>query len=225
MDALERFEVAVRARLAYEHALLGGAFGYTTDPTAVFAGRSADRSRFFAKLDDAIRANRHEAFIKHFQAKYGSEHERPPVWVAVEVLTFGDVVRLFRGSPHAIQRRVADVFSVPPKVLTSWLTTLNVIRNVCAHHGRLWNRELGVKPLIPRYEPWRMPVAVEPDRVFAVLTILADIMRHIAPGSGWSRRVKDHVDGHPVADLRQMGFPHNWHACAVWQRAWESVDA
>lgn len=224
MDALERFEVAVRARLAYEHAQAGGPFGYDTDPAAIFEGRADERAQFFKQLDDAVERNGHEAFIKHFRGKYQEDHARPPVWVAVEVLMFGDVVRLFRGSSHALQRRVADAFGVAAKVMESWLKTLNVIRNICAHHGRLWNRELGVKPKIPRDEAWRTPVVVQPDRVFSVLTILAHLLWKIAPGSTWSLRVRDLVDGSPVAELGQMGFPADWHRCEVWRRAWEAGE-
>lgn len=220
MDAIERFEVAVRTRLAYEHAQAGGAFGYSTDPSAVFAGRGTERARFFDQLDSAMRMNHHEPFVQHFREKYGEDHDQPPVWVAVEVLMFGDIVRLFRGSPHAIQRLVADFFGVSPKVMTSWLLTLNVIRNLCAHHGRLWNRELGHKPFIPRHPEWEQPIRVPPDRVFAVLTILADVMRRLAPADTWALRLRALLDASAHIPLQMMGFPRDWKDSLIWRNAW-----
>ncbi len=224
MDAVERFEVAVRARLAYEHAHAGGPFGYAEVPEAVFAGRSPERKRFFDQLAEALSKNGHEPFVRHFVTTYGDAHAHPPVWVAVEVLMFGDVVRLFRGSPHSVQRRVADYFGVAPPVLGSWLLALNVIRNLCAHHGRLWNRELGVKPMIPRNSAWKAPVEVKPERVFAVLTILADLMHTVSPRSHWATRARTLVEEATHIPPAMMGFPADWTRSEVWSRAWAGAE-
>lgn len=220
MDALERIEVAVRARLAYEHATRGDPFSYESDPASLFPHNSVKRADFFKRLRDDLDRS-HEPFVEHFRKKYGDVHDWPPVWVTAEVLSFGGILSFYRGSPRGIQRAVADHFGVADVVFDSWLLSLNVVRNICAHHGRLWNREIGLPPKIPRPDrspEWHAPVKVANDRAFAVLTILAHCLHHIAPGSGWARRFEALLVKYPRIPTSQMGIPVNWRECPVWTR-------
>lgn len=218
MDAVERLEVAVRARLANTHALVHGPFAYETDPTVLFPSAPKKRAEFLLRLDEEL-ARTQERFVEHFHRKYGDTHTRPPIWVAAEVLSFGGVLSLYRGSEARIQREVASAFGVPALVFESWLLCLNQVRNICAHHARLWNRELGLKPKLPREHvapEWHRPVTIQPDRVFAVLSILAHCLRHIAPGTSWARRLKGLLDRHPDVPRNQMGIPPDWTHAGVW---------
>lgn len=224
MDAVERFEVATRSRIAHLLARRYGPLGYAEDPAALFPNAPDRQSDFFAHLRVDLRQQRDEPFIKHFVRTYGDAHEFPPIWVAIEVMGFGGTVSLYRGCDGAIRREVADAFGVAPEVFTSWLLTLNLARNVCAHHGRLWNRELANKPKIPRYPAWQTPVPVGNERVFAVLTLLAHAVQRIAPHSGWAGRVRALLDKHPEVPRNQMGFPASWEQCVIWRRAWREIS-
>ena len=88
-------------------------------------------------------------FVKHFFERYGDSHDYLPLWMAVEVMSFGTTLSFFRGLPTTIKQEISGKFEIHDKVLESWLTSLNAVRNICAHHSRLWNRELGYKPIIP----------------------------------------------------------------------------
>jgi abortive infection bacteriophage resistance protein len=220
MDALERIEVGVRARLAYEHAMRGGPFAYEADPVAMFAYDAVKRSEFFRRLQEDLNRS-HEPFVEHFWTKYGDTHAWPPVWVTAEVLSFGGILSFFRGSPRQIQRAVADHFGVADVVFESWLLSLNVVRNICAHHGRLWNRAIGLRPKLPRPDTapdWHYPVKVQNDRTFATLTIMAHCLHRIAPGSGWAQRFAVLLAKYPRIPMHQMGIPADWRDCPVWGR-------
>lgn len=98
-----------------------------------------------------------EVFVEHFKRTY-DEFPNLPLWAAAEIMTFGSMLTLFRVSGKHTQTDVARGLGVSGKVLSSWLFTLNYVRNLCAHHGRLWNRELAIKPIIPdakRDDDWR----------------------------------------------------------------------
>ena len=160
-----------------------------------------------------------ETFVRHFTSKYGDSHRHLPVWMAAEVMTFGTVLTFFRGASHKVKQLVATAFDMPEKVFNSWLLTLSALRNICAHHGRLWNRELGVKPLIPlaaTYPDWHGPVAVGNNRVFGVLTICRWCLWRIAPQSNWAGRLRAVLEASPGIPLRSMGFPDNWQQCPIW---------
>ena len=143
-----------------------------------------------------------------------------PLWAAAETMTFGQMLTMFRRCEMHVQRTIATGCGLAGKVLRSWLLTFNYVRNLCAHHARLWNRELAVKPLIPyeRREPhWHAPVPVGNNRLFVVLTMLSCLMRHVAPHSQWRQRLYNLFDRYPDIPIAAMGMPADWRNHALWQ--------
>ena len=159
LDALERIEVAVRVDLSYR---LGqkGAFAYR-DPMQFhpnFVHRVQPRSGL-TKHNDwlnnqeyLIRRSR-EKFIEHYRSKYGLPLA---IWVACEVWDFGCMSILFSGLPTAEQDAIAKGYGLPEshgQMFATWLRSLNYLRNVSAHHSRLWNRNVVDQPKLPKRIP------------------------------------------------------------------------
>lgn len=137
----------------------------------------------------------------------------------VEIMSYGSVLTLFHGMVDSERKQVATEFGLRLPHLDSWITTLNYIRNICAHHGRLWNRELGVKPKIPfvdTYPDWHIPVPTPADRIFSVLTILHYFSACIAPQSQWPDRVVKLFSEYSEIPFDFMGFPPDWKNHVVW---------
>ena len=217
MDVIERVEVAVRTRLVYELAHQHGAFAHLS--VGAFPGIDpAEHRRLVDEMRENAKRSR-EAFIEHFRTTY-DEFPDLPLWVAAEIMTFGNLFTMFRHSGMHVQRTIGSDYGLSGKVLYSWLLVLNYVRNLCAHHSRLWNRELAVKPLIPdrRHDPrWYAGVTVPNNRMFAVLTLLACLMRQIAPQSGWRDRLFSLFDKYPDIPLAAMGIPADWRKHPLWQ--------
>lgn len=218
MDAIERIEVTVRTQLAYHHSHhCHDPFAYATDPKTLPGISSLERARFLVDIGNET-AHSKETFVEHFRKTYSDEHQYMPVWMASEVMTFGCLLTFFRGSHPNIKKEIAHLFNVHDVVLNSWLLTLNVVRNICAHHGRLWNREMGVRPMIPKKSSqWHTPVLVGNDRVFGILTICKYCLDRIAPQSHWPLRLKNLLAEFPDIPKRSMGFPDNWEECPIWK--------
>lgn len=217
MDAVERVEIAFRTQLAYQHAHHHNhAFAYALDPATLPGLRADQRNRFLSALSDEMQ-NSKETFVEHFRMKYGKDHACMPIWMAAEIMTFGHMLTLFRGSGQNIKRAVAQPLGVHDTVINSWLLTLNTIRNICAHHGRLWNRALGTKPMIPKNDSrWHAPVVVGNERIFGVLTILKYCLDRIAPQSQWPVRMLRLLEEYPDIPRASMGFPSDWMMCPIW---------
>ncbi|MBX3409843.1 MAG: Abi family protein [Phycisphaeraceae bacterium] len=217
MDAIERIEVAVRTQLMYHHAHDHGPFGYATDATSMPKLSASEYAEFQTRIAEENCRSK-DTFAVHFRRKYGDTHSALPAWMMTEVMTFGTMLTFYRGCSKKVKNAVSNPFDVPDEVLSSWLLTLNAVRNICAHHGRLWNRELGVKPVVPRidcYPMWYTPVKVHRDRMFMVLTICKWCLDRIAPQSRWSARLTAHLEGSPAL-IQFMGFPTNWKQCPIW---------
>jgi len=219
MDAIERIEIAVRSLVAYHHAHEHGAFAYSEDSSSLPKMSPDDHDEFLARIAEETERSK-ETFVKHFEAKYGDSHPYLPVWMATEVMSFGSILTFFRNSTNKVKRAVAGEFGVPHRVFESWLLSLNTIRNIVAHHARLWNRVLGLKPIIPRiadYPDWHTPVKVENKKVFAILTICRHCLHEIAPQSKWMERLETLLAGFPTIPKSYMGIPDNWKECPIWK--------
>jgi len=218
MDAIERVEVSIRTQLIYILAHESGAFGYTKQEILPNL-KTEDYSRWVDEIKKEV-SRSHEQFVKHFIKKYGDSHDLLPLWMAGEIMSFGCMLTMYRGIADASKKEIAVHYGISDEVLTSWLQTINVIRNICAHHSRLWNRELGVKPYIPRknkYPQWHEPVLIPQNRIFGVLTILRYLLRVIAPQSKWEARLFALLDEYPEISRWSMGFPDNWRESPLWK--------
>lgn len=221
LDAIERIEVAIRSRLAYFHAHQHGTFAYLDDPTSLPDFRDArDRERFTnAVRDESWRSK--ERFIRHYNNKYTGQNGKLPVWMLAEVISFGTLCRFYQASKPSLRKEVAKVFGIDKRLLKSWMVSLNSTRNICAHHGRLWNRVLPVKPLMPnnprRHPDWKAPIEIKNTKVFGTLTILGYMLKWIAPHSLWKNRTVDLLQENPDVPVRDMGFPDGWEASPLWK--------
>ncbi|WGS59675.1 Abi family protein [Vibrio lentus] len=163
-----------------------------------------------------------ESYPRFYQQTYQLPRLMPS-WAMVEELTFGTISHIYKGlSKDADRKAIAKRFDTPQDVFQSWLHTLNFVRNCCAHHSRLWNRELSISPKSPNGEVWTLPDKLEPSqvrpkhRVYMVLLMLAHLMRQISPDSQWHNKVKALIVLHPSVPLAPMGFPDGWQEHIFW---------
>jgi abortive infection bacteriophage resistance protein len=216
LDAIERVEIAVRTQLVNRHTLKHGPFGYLDRATLPALAVHEHRDLLSRVRDEAGKSR--EDFARHFYAKYTAETDLP-LWMACELMTFGAMFTLFRGVETVLKQTIAAEYGVADRVLESWLSTLNQVRNLCAHHARLWNRIFGVRPLIPRihkHPNWHQPVPIGNERLFGVLTVLHYLLRQVAPQSRWRHRFELLLNHYPEIPLPAMGFPANWKESPLW---------
>jgi len=217
LDGIERIEIALRADLTYALSHEHGPFGYTK--SSVFPNLS--NAQHTSLLEDIKKeySRSKETFASHFQNKYGDEHDMLPIWMVTELISFGALFTMFRGVKAATRKNLARKYKLPEKVLLSWLGSLNSIRNLCAHHSRLWNRELGYKPMVPlKNMDWHYPVKIEANRVFVILSIIRYMLNFIAPQSSWGTRLEKLFTQYPEIPKDAMGFPEGWESIPFWKK-------
>lgn len=219
LDAIERFEISFKTNLAYYFAHEYGAFGYLSKDNLPKMD-ALNYKKFLSKVSTETRRSKNkEMFVEHFFEKY-NEHQNLPVWMLIEIISFGSVLNFYKGIEPTLKRKIADRYKIPYKVLTSWLTAINGVRNFCAHHSRLWNRTLSYKPVLLRinkHPEWH-EVYIDNSRFFSILTILKYLMKCIAPQSGWEFRLKDLLLSEKYdVPLYQMGVPDDWRESKLWK--------
>lgn len=211
LDAIERIEVAIRAALITQIAQEYGAFGHT-NPTNF--SPKLDHARFMRELQgEESRAK--ELFSQHFRNKYSNE-QHLPVWMASELLSFGTISRLYSCLRPNIKQRIAASYQTQDYLLSNWLHVLNYIRNICAHHKRLWNRQLAIRPKLPSRNIRPLGSVPSSTHLYAAMAITQYLMLSISPHSKWSERLKALLAEHPSVPLHAMGFPDNWEQERIW---------
>ena len=217
IDAIERVEVATKTKMVNHLAVKYGPFSYRDAST--FAAR-LDHSRYqelLTFINTETRKSKEE-FVEHFRRTYDASNGLQ-LWMAVEVMTFGNMLTLFRLMKKQDKQVIAKSFGSNEHVFESWLTNMNYVRNICAHHGRLWNRQLAVSPLIPEKDPrWHEATyPVNPNRIYSTLCILKSLLDVIVPQSNWRSRFYDLLHEFPSMHRISMAIPDGFENSAIWR--------
>ncbi|WP_130864844.1 Abi family protein [Acidipropionibacterium timonense] len=224
-DGMERVEVTLRTRL--------GEVLCHPDPLAY-----TDPSRFRASFDHAGwlrtarkrigRAGKNNEAIKHYRYNYAGQY---PFWVLAEVLDFADVSQLFEGLATKDQRVIAEGLGFVVNLsalsknqrqkakaqspLVRWLEQLTIIRNICAHHGRLWNKSFTPAPTaalktLPQFS--QLPDG-QSERIYGALSVMAQILRITSPCTTWPEKVRALITRefreNPLVTDSALGLPAN----------------
>ncbi|MGM9641240.1 MAG: Abi family protein [Faecousia sp.] len=147
---LEIIEVTVKSIYSYEFTKVYGATGYLdashfTDPI---------KHREILSKSEAQKATRlpHEAYLKHFVEE---RKQDVPLWAYVDLLTISDISFLCSISEPAIKTEVANSLGITHRgayLLGRFMHSMTIIRNLCAHGSRLYNRLFEQKPCLNRKE-------------------------------------------------------------------------
>jgi abortive infection bacteriophage resistance protein len=216
-EAIERLEVAVRARWTNRLALAHGPHAHM-DARLFLSGW--DHARMVSKLSDAAHKSR-EVFVEHYRSKY-SEPYMPPLWAVTELMTLGELSLWVKSTKDAsLRSSVAKDLGLPTaETLTGALEVFSLVRNICAHHGRLWNRKTVKRlPTIKRFSAVLVPEAGGhqlSNRIFNVLTLLVLLMRHQSNEATFPKRLKKLLESREKKQLDAMGFPADWRRLAAW---------
>lgn len=201
IDAIERIEIAVRTVITNQ-------MGLKYQDAHWYLNKSLFISKF--KHDDLIKSIKkqtNERFIKHYYNKY-SAPELPAVWMVAEVLSLGSWSMIFAHlKDREDQKNICSHFGISYKIMQSWLHSLTYLRNLCAHHSKLWSRNFTLKPMIAFGYMKQLMVVNRFSSQAAVLKIFLDV---ISPASEWAKHLRKLVDEHPMIDIGYMGFHRTW---------------
>ena len=216
LDAIERIEISLRTTFAQHLASIYGPFAH--DSLALFRD-SADWHKSQDELCKEYDRSR-ETFAKHYRQRY-PELVRPPIWVACELMTLGHLSRWLKNLAKPDDRqRIADHYGLDERVLLSFAHHLTVVRNHCAHHGRVWNRRFALRFTPPTKKPRHIASAFnpgEPQLIYNTLTMLAYLLDLLSPAHTWRREIHTLLAAHPEIDPAAMGFPEHWRETALWR--------
>jgi len=220
-EAIECIEVSLRSRWTNRMALAHGAHAHMQ--THLFSS-GWEHTKSFAKLASQVNDSS-EVFIDHYKGKYNQPFI-PALWAVTELMSFGQLVRWVKTTSDInIQKNIANDIGLPTReVLTGTLEHLVDVRNLCAHHARLWNRKL-VKRL-PKIKNFKDDLVIVAgvkseqrqlsNRIYNTLVVLIYLMDKQLHASDFSKRLLNLVQAADASTRVSMGFPEDWQERSVW---------
>lgn len=215
-NALEKIEIALRTQIIYQWAMINGSHWQITP--ALYR----DPVKFANHINSLqIEIDRsHETFIEHYQNTYTSPSE-PPSWMSLEVSSFGLLSQIFSNLKKGNEKlAVAKHFGLNDiGILENWMHCFSNIRNVCAHHGRLWNRRFTAHiklPTNPQF-PFIANKRIYPYKLYAAICCIQYMLNSIIPINGFKADLVALMKNCPLAQEKEMGFPVDWKIDPFWK--------
>lgn len=210
LEALERIEISARASWVNAFALRHGSHAYLT--AGLFKCPYAHAVQVAQVAGEMHKSS--EVFVDHYRKKY-REPGLAPIWVVAEMLSFGALSKWIQSTRDTeVQKAVMRQLRLPTvEIMHGVLHNLSQLRNICAHHARLWNRRF------PKKYPYiiKMPDLLHPDTkdeearsIRNHLVMLRHLMIVINPRSSWPQRMCDFLARQCDETIKAMRLPANW---------------
>lgn len=215
-DIIGHVEVALRTQIIYLYAMKYGSH-WQLKPELY-----RDPMRFANHLDSLQKEieRSDETFIGHYKNKY-SDPTEPPSWMSLEIVSFGLLSKIFQNLKKGNEKiTITRFFGLTEvTILENWMFCFSNLRNICAHHSRLWNRRLTALLKIPIRPVYKFlnNSNVYPNKLYAVLCCLAYILKIVKPDNRFSFQLKELMKSCPLMQEKEMGFPKDWQNEPLWQ--------
>ncbi|OSI35510.1 Abi family protein [Neisseria dumasiana] len=226
LDALERIEMAVRVDIVH---ILGKKDPLAHEKPECFDGKFAKTiqanngktkyQKWYERLEELVRKARQRktSCVVHNLHKYG----RLPICAVCGLWDFGAMSRLYEGMKQQEQNIIAHKYgALHGGLFAKWLRSLNEIRNIAAHHDRLWNiRIVQQAAPISADEYWKK---LDNYRPFFYFCIMQQMMKILCPNSKWADRFDEVLcefpEGAANISLTAFGLPENYREWDLWKK-------
>ncbi|PIB29155.1 CAAX protease [Maribacter sp. 4U21] len=221
---IEKIEISLRTKLIYH-------LSHEVDPwwfcnSEIFIDR-LQFSRTLAKIEEEIsRARSKDVTIKNHFKKHKDDLRFPPSWKSLEQVSFGNLSKLYGNLKHTVKAKdtIAEEYgAVNHTYLPSWLQSIAQIRNFCAHHSRLWNRNLPgtVKLLSKPPNPWitddaNVPKQHEFTKLYVHMCLMRYMLNIIQPNNIFTQDLEALFLRYPNVDPNALGMKTDWENEPLW---------
>lgn len=210
---LEYIEVSIRPHIGYYHAQQYGPLGYLNSDSFIDCERYM---KFKQDVDEAIKEQSdREVFVKHHLDNCDGQF---PIWVIVELLSFGTLSRLFKNLKKAeVQDQICSEHYglIKADYIENWLQGLTILRNICAHRGRIYNRNIHFSVKLSTKDKRLLTTNdLMIQKVSKQLFGYVFIMKKLTDDSKiWASFIESFTaltKKYPFVNLIHYGFPKNW---------------
>jgi abortive infection bacteriophage resistance protein len=218
-DAIERIEIALRTKMIYHLSLSYGPFWHLD------ANLFADPDKHFEHITHINREFYYsqEIFIKDHKRRFPNVDAAS--WKTLEVVSMGTLSKLYKNIQHQLPEKtiIAKEFGLHlHNELSSWLEALVYVRNIIAHHSRLWSRNMVKRPIDAISTPMDIWLAaplleVQKKKPFLIITTLVYLSNNVTPGHHIKDKILELINDNPSVPIYKLGFLNSWDTQPIWQ--------
>lgn len=220
-DTIARIEISFRTKLIYH--LSHECTPWWFEEEKNFKNKVKHTETLLAINKELKRTK--EVFIKEHYKKYHIDLRRPPAWKTLEIASLGNNSKLYGNLSNTIKSKnliAAEFGVVNHTYLHSWLQSVTQIRNLCAHHSRLWNKNLPGRPKLlskPPY-PWLkiVPPSEEHYKLYIHLCCMKYLMNTVSPGNRLTKKLNNLLIKYSNIDPNALGLKPDWQNEPLWQQ-------
>lgn len=213
---LESLELSLRAKIGYHLGQHTGSHGYLDEINFKEATYHQNMLQKYIKAKDRDRQKR-ISIVKHHERKYTDEL---PIYKAIELFTFGELIRLFNNlKDMSLKREIIDDYinkenQLRVKIFRSWVIKLVDIRNICAHYDIFWNRNFEFRPIRNSYWNSLGVFNFKNKQYYSIFTIMI-IFKILTSNDSLYCEVLDNLERifskyQHIVTPADIGFPINW---------------
>ncbi len=227
-DAIERIEIALRTKMIYHFSITYGGTWYL-DPslfestTRTLNGSSKTVHQLtIEELQKEFKRSQ-EVFIKDHRTRYPNQHS--DAWKILEVASMGTLSKLYKNIKHQLpeKSKIANEMGLNlHNELSSWLEAITYVRNIIAHHARLWSRNMVKKPTDQLNNPsgqwFDHPLSlVQTKKSFLIISCMIYLCNQVTPGHQIKAKILDLFQANPDIPIYKLGFLNNWNKEPLWK--------
>ncbi len=226
-NAIEHIEIALRTKMIYHLSLSYGGLWYLNanlfDDTILYIdGARKMHSQTLDELKKEFNRSQ-EIFIKHQRNKYPTED--PDAWKILEVASMGVLSKLYKCLNHQLPEKaiIANEFGLSlHSELSSWLEAITYIRNIIAHHSRLWSRTMVKRPVCILNNPrgnWFINSldSTQEKKPFLIISTMVYFCKYLSKDDALRTKILTLFDNWPEVPKYKLGFLNNWQNEPVWK--------
>lgn len=159
------------------------------------------------------RMKHRDDFIRHYYDSY-TDPEYPPSWMVAEVMTFGDWSIIYSNLVSLYKQAIANKLHLHKHDLQHWMHSLSSVRNICAHHSRVWNRNIAIQPSKKgkRYKG----LFTGTPKLYNCIIVMLILLEEIGYSGDWKKRLVQLIEIYAINE-NLMGFPEEWQRTNLWQ--------
>lgn len=218
-DIIEKIEISLRTKLIYH---LSHEFNPWWFQNFDLFIDSKELVKTLANIEEELTRTKDVTIRNHFK-KHKDDLRFPPAWKSMEQTSFGALSKLYGNLKNNINSKdvIAEEFgTVNHTYLPSWLQSIAQIRNYCAHHSRLWNKNLPGAPKLLNKPPYAwiddIPKQNEFQKLYIHLCLMKYLLNIIQPDNNFTERLKTLFDNYQNVDPNALGMKPNWVNEALW---------
>ena len=226
-DAIERIEIALRTKMIYHLSLAYGSLWYldsnlfetTSLPSNPLV--TIHQNTIIELKKEFFRSQ--EIFIKDQRNRYPNQDADS--WKILEVASMGTLSKLYKNLKHQLPEKATIAKEMGLNLhseLSSWLEAITYVRNIIAHHSRLWSRNMVKIPVEKINNPksdWLNSalLPVQGKKPFLIITTMIYVCNEVTPHHQIKKKILDLIATSPNLPIYKLGFFNNWQKHPIWK--------